>query len=202
MEKGWRIVLSITGLSVCLVILITACAKKPMGSPSAAETKPIEQIDLQEAGSVIESAVAQQAETQPPSQLALREAGSVIESAVAQRVEPQGVAVSESAPSQTKTAREVAVSQPGEEYHIVKKGECLWWIAEYEDIYSDPFMWPIIYDANKEIIKDPDLIYPDQAFRIPRSGYTIEEIKEARRSAGAPKPYMPPAHAAKLPVNP
>jgi hypothetical protein len=80
-------------------------------------------------------------------------------------------------------------------YHIVKKGECLWWIAEYEDIYNDPFMWPLIYNANKDQIKDPDLIYPDQKFKIPRGGYTIEEVKDARYRAGAPRPYSPPAEA-------
>ncbi|MBE9546754.1 MAG: LysM peptidoglycan-binding domain-containing protein [Proteobacteria bacterium] len=79
--------------------------------------------------------------------------------------------------------------------HVVKKGECLWWIAEYKDIYNDPFQWPLIYDANKDQIRDPDLIYPGQVFKIPRSGYTMEKIKEARRSAGAPRPYTPPAQA-------
>ncbi len=76
--------------------------------------------------------------------------------------------------------------------HVVKKGECLWWIAEYEDIYNDPFMWPIIYKANKESIGNPDMIYPEQTFVIPREGYTMTEIKEARRRAGAPYPYTPP----------
>jgi len=83
-------------------------------------------------------------------------------------------------------------SVPADDYHVVKKGECLWWIAEYSDIYNDPFMWPMIYSANKDQIKDPDLIYPDQEFRIPRSGYSLDEIKEFRRSAGAPRPYTPP----------
>jgi len=86
------------------------------------------------------------------------------------------------------------------EEHVVKKGECLWWIAEYEDIYNDPFMWPLIYDANKNQIDDPDLIYPDQILRIPRSGYSIQEIEEARGTAGAPRPYVLPADTI-LPTN-
>lgn len=76
--------------------------------------------------------------------------------------------------------------------HAVKSGECLWWIAEYEDIYNDPFMWPLIYNANKNKINNPDLIYPGQIFDIPRSGYTMDEVREARRLAGAPRPYTPP----------
>jgi LysM repeat protein len=80
-------------------------------------------------------------------------------------------------------------------YHVVKKGECLWWIAEYEDVYNDPFMWPLIYTANTDQINNPDLIYPDQKLKIPRGGYTIEEVKEARQRAGAPRPYTPPNEA-------
>ncbi len=84
------------------------------------------------------------------------------------------------------------------ERHVVKKGECLWWIAQYKDIYNDPFQWPIIYDANSNLINDPDLIYPGQIFSIPQKGYTIEAVKEARRKAGAPRPYTPPAEAVDL----
>ena len=82
--------------------------------------------------------------------------------------------------------------------HVVKKGECLWWIAQYKDIYNDPFQWPIIYDANSNLINNPDLIYPSQIFSIPRKGYTIEEVKEARKRAGAPRPYTPPQEACVL----
>jgi len=78
------------------------------------------------------------------------------------------------------------------ESHVVKSGECLWWIAEYEDIYNDSFMWPLIYNTNKDKINNLDLIYPGQALLIPRSGYTMDEVREARRLAGAPRPYTPP----------
>lgn len=78
--------------------------------------------------------------------------------------------------------------------HTVKKGECLWWIAEYKEIYNDPFMWPLIYKANRDKIDNPDLIYPDQEFSIPRQ-FDLEEVKENRSKAGAPKPYLPPRDA-------
>ncbi len=52
--------------------------------------------------------------------------------------------------------------------HIVLKGECLWIISSYPQIYGNPFMWPLIYWANRAQIHDPDLIYPGQAFTIPR----------------------------------
>jgi len=78
--------------------------------------------------------------------------------------------------------------------HTVVKGECLWWIAEYKQIYNDPFMWPLIFKANRDKIKNPDLIYPGQVFEIPRE-FSLEELKESRRSAGAPRPYLPPKEA-------
>jgi len=83
--------------------------------------------------------------------------------------------------------------------HTVVKGECLWWIAEYKQIYNDPFMWPLIYKANRDKIKDPDLIYPGQVFRIPRE-FSLEELKISRKSAGAPRPYLPPKDA-NIPAN-
>ncbi len=100
-----------------------------------------------------------------------------------------------------KTVTEDKISAPAEApeeksplagEHAVKRGECLWWIAEYEDIYNDPFMWPLIHDANRDRIDNPDRIYPEQILRIPRSGHTMDEIREARRRAGAPRPYTPP----------
>ncbi len=62
--------------------------------------------------------------------------------------------------------------------HKVKKGECLWIISSYKEIYNDPFMWPLIYKANKDKIKDPDLIFPGQVFSIERM-YTESEKNSA-----------------------
>ena len=50
----------------------------------------------------------------------------------------------------------------------VFKGECLWKIASYPEVYGDAVKWPQIYRANQDQIKDPDLIYPNQIFEIPR----------------------------------
>ncbi len=62
--------------------------------------------------------------------------------------------------------------------HEVVKGECLWRIAESEKVYSDPFQWPLIYQANRSQIKDPDLIYPKQEFQIKRDA-SATEIRQA-----------------------
>ena len=81
------------------------------------------------------------------------------------------------------------------ETYVVKKGDCLWTIAKKKMIYNDPFLWPLIYDANKGKIKKASKIYPGQKLKIPRSGITMDAIKDARKKAGAKKPYLPPKAA-------
>ena len=52
--------------------------------------------------------------------------------------------------------------------YIVKRGDWLSKIAAFDFIYGDWRKWPAIYEANKEHITNPDLIYPDQELIIPR----------------------------------
>jgi len=51
-------------------------------------------------------------------------------------------------------------------YNVVK-GDCLWNIAKKKEHYGNGFAWPVIYKANRDKIKNPDLIYPAQVFSIP-----------------------------------
>lgn len=51
--------------------------------------------------------------------------------------------------------------------YTIVPGDCIWLIASYLSIYSDAKRWPEIYEANKDKIKDPDLIYPKQVLTIP-----------------------------------
>ncbi|MFQ5707603.1 MAG: LysM peptidoglycan-binding domain-containing protein [bacterium] len=54
-----------------------------------------------------------------------------------------------------------------DEYTVVR-GDYLWRISKKPDIYNDPFQWVRIYSYNRDQIKDPDLIYPEQIFKIQR----------------------------------
>ena len=85
--------------------------------------------------------------------------------------------------------------------HTVTKGECLWWIAEYKHVYNDPFMWPLIYKANRDQIKNPDLIFPGQQFDVPRYGFDLEDVKASRKEAGAPWKALEPGQDALLPAE-
>ena len=46
-----------------------------------------------------------------------------------------------------------------------KDRDCLWRIAQ--KVYKNAKLWPLIYMANKDKIKDPDLIFPGQTFIVP-----------------------------------
>ena len=50
-------------------------------------------------------------------------------------------------------------------YYVVVKGDTLSSIARRQ--YGDAHKWGRIYEANRDLIKDPDLIYPGQHLRIP-----------------------------------
>lgn len=66
--------------------------------------------------------------------------------------------------------------------HTVKRGETLPQIAARSDVYGDANMWPLIYRANRDQIRDPKRIWPGQVLRIPRSA-SREDVAEAQRHA-------------------
>jgi len=76
--------------------------------------------------------------------------------------------------------------KPGFSEYTVVKGDCLWKISKSKDVYGDAYQWPLIYDANKDQIKNPDLIYPKQVLKI-KQDVSQDEINAARKKAGAPK---------------
>jgi nucleoid-associated protein YgaU len=49
--------------------------------------------------------------------------------------------------------------------HEVRPGETLWTIAKIT--VGDPTLWPALYLANRDQIKDPALVYPGQQLAIP-----------------------------------
>lgn len=65
----------------------------------------------------------------------------------------------------TKSGTQQVQSNTSKKYHIVKKGDCLWNIAK--KYYGSGSKYTKIYEANKSIIKNPNLIYPGQKFLIP-----------------------------------
>ena len=52
------------------------------------------------------------------------------------------------------------------EFYTIQKGDTLSGIAK--KFYGKASDYPKIFEANREVIKDPDLIYPGQVIRIPK----------------------------------
>lgn len=55
--------------------------------------------------------------------------------------------------------------KPRDEFYEIVSGDTLSGIAK--QYYGDPMQYPRLFEANREVIKDPDLIYPGQKIRIP-----------------------------------
>lgn len=62
---------------------------------------------------------------------------------------------------------QIIVDNPAPEatYYTVEKGDYLSKIAK--EVYGDAMKYPVIFEANKPMLSDPDKIYPGQVLRIP-----------------------------------
>ena len=60
---------------------------------------------------------------------------------------------------------EVAEVEPEAAYHTVERGDTLSKIAKQH--YGNAMKYPVIFEANKPMLTDPDKIYPGQVLRIP-----------------------------------
>lgn len=69
--------------------------------------------------------------------------------------------------NQMQQALDNWIEKPDVISYTVVRGDHLWGIAKKQQHYGNPFAWPVIYKANREQIKDPDLIYPNQVFKVP-----------------------------------
>ncbi|MEM9756164.1 MAG: LysM peptidoglycan-binding domain-containing protein, partial [Pseudomonadota bacterium] len=52
--------------------------------------------------------------------------------------------------------------------HTVQTGNTLWGIARSQ--YGDGVLYVQVYEANRDQIRDPDLIFPGQVFTLPELG--------------------------------
>jgi nucleoid-associated protein YgaU len=66
--------------------------------------------------------------------------------------------------------------------YSVGEGETLWTISAHPQVYHEGLLWPLLYQANRDQIKDPRQIFPGQTLSI-RRDMTKEELEEARQKA-------------------
>lgn len=67
--------------------------------------------------------------------------------------------------SELKVADAPVATEPT--FHTVQKGDNLWKVAEAAYGKGKGGKYTVIFEANKPMLKDPDLIYPGQVLRIP-----------------------------------
>jgi len=61
--------------------------------------------------------------------------------------------------------QDAATSWDATQYHVVVKGDTLSKIAQ--KYYGDPSLYPQIFEANRDILTDPNKIQIGQKLRIP-----------------------------------
>jgi nucleoid-associated protein YgaU len=86
--------------------------------------------------------------------------------------------------------------------YTVMKGDYLWKISKKDDIYGDPYQWIRIYSVNKDMIKNPDLIYPEWVLKIARgvgrNEHLVVKGEWLGKIAGCAKVYNDPTKWTKL----
>jgi hypothetical protein len=70
--------------------------------------------------------------------------------------------------------------------HVVRAGDTLWDLARL--YLGNPFLWPLIYEANRQIVENPHRIFPPERLIIP-------PLPGETRPAEVPTPAGPPVAA-------
>lgn len=58
-----------------------------------------------------------------------------------------------------------APPEPQFTFYTIERGDSLSKIAK--EFYGDAMKYPVLFEANREVIENPDLIYPGQRIRVP-----------------------------------
>ena len=86
--------------------------------------------------------------------------------------------------------------------YTVVRGDYLWKISKKPNIYNDPMQWMKIYTYNREMIKNPDLIYPNWILKICRqtgpNEYLVVKCDFLKKIAANPQVLGDPTKWTKL----
>lgn len=66
----------------------------------------------------------------------------------------------------TVAGQAAVIDDADDNYYIIQKGDSLWKIAEHA--YGNGAKHTILFEANREVIEDPNKIFPGQKIRIPK----------------------------------
>ncbi|MBL8022062.1 MAG: hypothetical protein JNM27_20470 [Leptospirales bacterium] len=79
----------------------------------------------------------------------------------------------------------------GWQLYTVKKQkpeECLSCISKKKNVYDNLFLWKRIFEANTDIIKNPNLIYPGQQLFVPPKTGKVEKLNRTEVLKNTPAP--------------
>jgi nucleoid-associated protein YgaU len=82
-----------------------------------------------------------------------------------EEAKPETAAAAETKPAEAAPAP----SAKSNDTYSVVRGDNLWNISGKPVIYGNPYEWPLIFKANRDKIRDADLIEPGQVFAIDRN---------------------------------
>ncbi|MFZ1978925.1 MAG: hypothetical protein WAV76_13305 [Bacteroidota bacterium] len=95
----------------------------------------------------------------------------------------------------------IASGQAVQTYKVgtwAKDRDCLWNIAKKPKIYDNAFLWPKIWQGNRDQIKNPDVIHKGQILKIPHKADLTKAEKSAlnkywaRKNSAATAPVAKP----------
>jgi nucleoid DNA-binding protein len=99
----------------------------------------------------------EQAEKVPPTETAVKEEKTPETSATASEAKTN-VSAESKAQKEKPTPKEMTA-------YIIEKDEWMWDISR--EVYGEPYLWPLIFEANKTIDDDPNLVEPANTLMIP-----------------------------------
>ncbi|MCB2185719.1 MAG: LysM peptidoglycan-binding domain-containing protein [Deltaproteobacteria bacterium] len=78
--------------------------------------------------------------------------------------------------------------------YTVEKCDDLWSISAKPQIYDDPWLWPLLYNGNKDKIKNPNKLKEGLVLTVPRDVSDADKAAARAEAKKFPK-YVPPAGA-------
>jgi nucleoid-associated protein YgaU len=66
----------------------------------------------------------------------------------------------------------------GTKSYTVKRGDSLWVIAGRPEVYANPWLWPIIWQANTAVIRNPKRLLAGQQLELPKHP-TVNDVQQA-----------------------
>jgi len=118
---------------------------------------------------------------------AQRQAEAAMKQAKAEEARLKDSGAITGASEDSSSSKQGGAAMSGEDSYEVVGGDNLWNISAKDSIYSNPYQWPLIYKANRDQIKDADLIHPGQVFDIDRSasGADVDAAVNHAKTRGA-----------------